>query len=93
MHLKNFTSGEKVDVEDNSQATGRYANNFKVGHNAFEFLLDFGQSYAQSAEAPFHTRIVTTPVYAKIFSQILQESIGRYEQIFGTIPDADDADK
>ena len=64
---------------------GRYANYFKVGHNALEFLLDFGQFYAESQRAQFHTRIITNPTYAKAFLGLLTESIAQYEQTFGTI--------
>ena len=86
LRSKNLTSGEKKELEDNGQPDGRYANYFKVGHNAFEFLLDFGQLYGQMGSAPHHTRIVTTPVYAKTLLGILQESVDQYEQLFGTIP-------
>ena len=37
MNQDNEPPGEAAELE------GRYANYFKVGHNAFEFLLDFGQ--------------------------------------------------
>lgn len=62
---------------------GRYANYFKVGHNAFEFLLDCGQFYPESKEARLHTRIITSPIYAKALLELLRESIDRYEQTFG----------
>jgi Protein of unknown function (DUF3467) len=65
---------------------GRYANYFKVGHNAFEFLLDFGQFYAESQRAQFHTRIITNPAYAKALFDLLRESIEQYERTFGTVP-------
>ena len=65
---------------------GRYANYFKVGHNAFEFLFDFGQIHTEGRPAPLHTRIITTPVYAKSLLGLLQESIDQHEQIFGAIP-------
>jgi hypothetical protein len=71
--------------DDSSQREGRYANYFKVGHNAFEFILDFGQLYSESERAQFHTRIITGPVYAKSMLAILKEAIDRYEQTFGTI--------
>jgi hypothetical protein len=29
---------------------GRYANALQVGHNAFEFVLDFGQDYQEDQE-------------------------------------------
>ena len=66
---------------------GRYANYFKVGFNAFELVFHFGQSYAEGKEAQPCTRIVTSPVYAKIFLIILKESIEQYEAKYGIIPD------
>ena len=67
---------------------GRYANTFQVGYNAFEFVLEFGQGNLPEA-ARNHTRIVTGPVYAKVFLTILHESVDRYEQAFGPIPESD----
>ena len=79
-------SDECKDPQDAGQLEGRYANYFKVGHNAFEFLLDFGQFYPESKKEQFHTRIVTSPFYAKALLEILRESSDRYEQTFGAIP-------
>jgi hypothetical protein len=64
---------------------GRYANYFKVGHNAFEFVIDFGQHYAESEEAELYIRIITSPLYAKELLQTLKESIERFEKTFGDI--------
>ena len=61
---------------------GRYVNYFEVGHNAFEFILDFGQSYLGNQEAQLHTRIVTSPAYAKAFLETLRESVEQYERSF-----------
>lgn len=74
------------DCQRTEQPEARYSNDFSVGHNAFEFLLDFGQFYPDSSEARLHTRIVTSPVYAKVFLHTLRESIDRYEGTFGEIP-------
>lgn len=65
---------------------GRYANAFHVGHNAFEFLLDFGQSIPEYEQPQIHTRIITAPVYAKAFAAVLSEAISKYEAAFGAIP-------
>lgn len=65
-----------------------YANQFEVGYNAFEFLFDFAQDYADSSgepEASAHTRIVTAPAYAKVFLDLLDRSIVDYEAQFGAI--------
>ena len=80
---------ESKDVPVNGELNGRYANYFTVGHNAFEFLFDFGQFHTQGRPAPLHTRIIMTPVYAKSLLGLLLESIDRYEQLFGTISDGD----
>jgi hypothetical protein len=64
---------------------GRYANYFKVGHNAFEFVIEFSQFYPESEEAELCARIITPPIYAKTLLEILRESIERHEQAFGVI--------
>ena len=77
---------EDEDPQNPGSFEGRYANAFRVGHSAFEFLLDFGQVSPESEQVQFHTRIITGPVYAKDFLETLRESIERYEQTFGAIP-------
>jgi hypothetical protein len=64
---------------------GKYANYFKVGHNAIEFILDFGQFYPGTDEAKLYTRVITNPCYAKSLYETLRESIERYEKAFGSI--------
>ncbi len=76
---------DSPDFRDPGQPEGRYANYFEVGHNAVEFLLDFGQFYPESNQEHRHTRIITSPIYAKALLETLRESIERYEQTFGTI--------
>ena len=74
---KNSNSEKKLE--------GRYANYFKVGYNAFEFVLDFGQNYSGNEKAELYTRIITSPCYAKELLETLRVSIKRYEKSFGTI--------
>ena len=68
---------------------GRYANFFRVGSTAFEFLLDFGQFYLGGGEAQVHTRIVTSPSYAQALARTLQRSLREYEDRHGAIPPAE----
>ena len=84
------TDGEGMDPIRKSspicqKLEGRYANHFAVGHNANEFVFDFGQSYAGNDEAELYTRVVTSPAYAKAFFDTLKASIEQYEQAFGDI--------
>lgn len=66
----------------NDKLEGRYANYFKVGHNEYEFVIDFGQFYEGTEEAELYTRIVTTPAYAKNLLETLRESMAQYEKTF-----------
>ena len=62
---------------------GQYANHYRVGHNENEFVIDFGQYYEGDREERFHTRIVTSPQYARELRDILSEAIYAYEQTYG----------
>jgi hypothetical protein len=75
---------------ESAQLEGHYANALRVGHNAFEFMLDFGQGTVDEDEARCVCRIITGPVYAKAFLITLRESVERYEKTFGPIPPAID---
>lgn len=66
---------------------GRYANYFEIGHNAFEFLVDFGQLYFEEPEAQMHTRVVTSPIFAKKLAETLNRALCQYEQAHGPLPD------
>jgi hypothetical protein len=76
---------EFEESQADNKLEGRYANYFKVGYNAFEFVIEFGQSYNADEEAQIHTRIVTSPVYAKTLSETLQASLAQYADYYGVI--------
>ena len=77
---------ENVAAENPGEAgEGRYANEFHIGHNAFEVILQFGQFYEGYAQPVMHTRIVTSPAYALVFLQLLGRAMAEYESSFGPI--------
>ena len=61
---------------------GHYVNYFEVGHNAFEFVFDFGQFYPESKETDLCARIITSPGCAKELFIILGESIEQFVKKF-----------
>jgi hypothetical protein len=63
----------------------RYANHFRVGHNAIEMVLEFAQFYAGDRTAATHTKIVTSPAYAKALLGLLQNVVEEYERAHGPI--------
>jgi hypothetical protein len=82
----------KVSMAERNEAiaVGCYANFLIVGHNAFEFVLDFGQVYAGDTGETTHTRIVTAPVYTKAMLRTLKTAIEQFESSYGALPSADD---
>ncbi len=70
---------------DARQIEGRYANHFSVGHNAFEFVLEFGQFFLDGGRERVHTRIIISPSYLKAFVETLRDSIAQYEDMFGPL--------
>lgn len=53
--------------------TARYSNFFQVGHNAYEFLLEFGQR-----DAEIHTRIYLSPQHARMLSDLLLNALNEH---------------
>lgn len=64
---------------------GKYANYFEVGHNQFEFYVDFGQYDPQSERVQMTTRIVTSPACAKMMGKTLASSVESFEREHGPI--------
>jgi hypothetical protein len=76
------------DSDHDGYLEGRYANFFRVGHNAYEFIIDFGQVYENDARPEkIHSRIVTSPAYARGLLKTLQDAIVLHEAKFGRIAD------
>lgn len=55
---------------------GRYANAFRVGFNAFELIIEFGEQFTDNDDDEhLHTRIVTNPVAARALLTALQQAL------------------
>lgn len=69
-----------------------YANYFEVGHNAFEFLIDFGQVDPQSGDIHLNSRIAVGPTHAKMFLNLMIKAVAQFETEFGRIPELQEED-
>jgi len=70
---------------------GAYANNMFIAHTKEEFVLDF-----MVITPPLGTvtaRVVTSPGHMKRMVTAMTENLKKYEQKFGKLTAADDADK
>ena len=77
-------SEDYSNPEDGDLLEGRYANYFAVGQNALEFLLDFGQAYDENKKPQIHTRIITSPTYAKAFLKVLGDAVSAHEKNYSS---------
>jgi hypothetical protein len=78
-------AGETSGSKERPATEWHYANCIRVGHNAFEFLLDFGQLSEAGEPATSTMKIVINPQFAKALRETLDEAIREYEQTFGVI--------
>jgi hypothetical protein len=69
------------DIADPRDVRGdlheRYSNFLDVGENESEFFLDFGVFHLGGGSPRFHTRIITTPKYAKAMAEALTDALSR----------------
>ncbi len=61
---------ERTQADLGCAAERHYANTLHIGFNSTEFLLDFAQVY-DGAPLALHTRLVSSPIHAKQFSELL----------------------
>ncbi|WP_299780582.1 DUF3467 domain-containing protein [uncultured Roseobacter sp.] len=69
-----------------------YANYFEVGHNPYEFLIDFGQIDPQRGTATINSRLALGPTHAKLLMRLLSRSVEQFERDFGAIADVREDD-
>lgn len=81
----NKKRGKRVAERKDFKLEGRYANYFKVGYNAYEFFIDFGQYDAENHQAELYRRIIASPAYAKELLKLLSDSMAQYEKEFGRV--------
>ncbi|HEY1758755.1 MAG TPA: DUF3467 domain-containing protein [Bryobacteraceae bacterium] len=72
-------------MQQSDKLEAKYANYFQIGQNAAEFVIQFGQFYSDEAEPLLHTRIITSPAYAKTLISLLQEAMEKHEAQFGPV--------
>ena len=74
-----------LDVDKSELEKWEYANYCEVGHNAFEFFLDFGQG---EESVKVYTRIATNPIAAQKLHELLKGALEKYARDFGPISSA-----
>jgi hypothetical protein len=76
----NPVSSHPSETSDAGLREARYANYFEVGSNQEEIVIDLGQAYGAGAPVSIHTRIVTSPVYARELVRLLRQATGDFPE-------------
>jgi hypothetical protein len=77
--------GDADDVDRTNLGEGRYANYAEIGHNAYEFVFDFGQGWLDADPARVYVRVITSPETAQRIFRALEDAIAEYRNTFGDI--------
>ncbi len=75
----------KIAIEFPKDLQAPYANMAFITHTSTEIVLDFVQLLPHVAKGRVISRIVMSPVRAKMFQMALAQNLANYERQFGEI--------
>ncbi len=78
-------SGTAPNMEVPPDMVAAYANLVRISHSPSELVFDFAQFLPGVPNARVCSRIVMSPVHAKLLYRALGENLSRYESAFGEI--------
>lgn len=76
--------GPKINVPEGMQPA--YTNLARISHSPADIVIDFAHILPGESTANIRSRVVMTPLSAKLLLRALHENIARYEAAFGEIP-------
>jgi hypothetical protein len=62
-----------------------YANVVRIAHTPAEMMIDFARLLPGDISAPVVSRVLMSPLSAKLFLNALADNLGKYEAAFGEI--------
>lgn len=76
---------QQIPLEAPPGMATEYANLVRIAHSPFELVYDFARLLPGAGSAGVVSRIVMSPLGAKLFLRALTENLARYEATFGEI--------
>lgn len=76
---------QQVNIEVPPDLEATYANFALITHTASEVIVDFARVLPNTPRAKVYSRIITTPMHAKLLLRALNENLEKYEEQFGEI--------
>jgi Protein of unknown function (DUF3467) len=75
--------GPKINVPEGMEPA--YANMARISHSLTDLVIDFAHILPGETSANIRSRVVMSPLSAKLLLRALTENIARYEATFGEI--------
>lgn len=77
---------QQINVElPEKEAEGIYANLAMIIHSPTEIIIDFARVMPRLPKAKILSRIIMTPMHAKLLLQALTDNLKKFEKQFGEI--------
>ena len=75
----------RINVELPADLEAIYANLALISHSASEVIMDFARAMPNTPKAKIYSRIVMTPMNAKLLHRALADNLGKFEEKYGEI--------
>jgi hypothetical protein len=75
----------RINVELPADLEAIYANLALISHSASEIIVDFARAMPNKPKAKIHSRIVMTPMNAKLLQRALADNLQKFEEKYGEI--------
>jgi hypothetical protein len=76
---------KKIAIDVPKDVTAVYANLAFISHTPAEIVLDFGQILPRMPRGTIKSRVIMSPMHAKLLHKALGQNIANYERQFGEI--------
>ncbi len=74
-----------LNIELPADLEPTYANFAVISHTPSELIVDFAQMLPNQPSVRVRSRVIMTPLNAKLMLRALQENLGKYEATYGEI--------
>ncbi len=82
-------SRRPIQVELPAELEATYANFVLITHSASEMIVDFARMLPNVPKAKVYSRIIMTPMNAKLLHKALGDNLAKFEEKFGEIKTPD----
>ena len=76
---------KRINIEIPPDLAAVYANLAFISHTPAEIVLDFGQFFPRMPRGKVMSRVIMSPMHAKMLQRALAQNITNYERQFGEI--------